>query len=99
MTLVAPCPSSRNGRGKPLCGGEQVQLKLLAEKKPGVCPLKEMNKHRIIEIIIATMIGAGVTIISKVVEAYVMNHITSVSNVFGGVAGAIAYLTEKHKYL
>lgn len=58
-----------------------------------------MNKHRILEILIATAIGAGVTIVSKVVEAYVINHITSISNVAGGVAAAIAYLTEKHKYL
>lgn len=58
-----------------------------------------MNKHRILEIITATMIGAGVTMLSKVVEAYIMEHISLASNVAGGIAASAAYLVERYKQI
>lgn len=56
-----------------------------------------MRKTKIIEIIIAAIVGAGVTMISKVVEAYLMNHITSAGNIAGGIAASVTYLVERFK--
>lgn len=56
-----------------------------------------MNHSRILEIIIATAIGAVVTLLSKVVEAYMLNHITSVGNVLGGIAASVTYAVERFK--
>ena len=70
---------------------------MLAEKKAGARPLKEMRKSKIIEIIIAGLVGAGVTIISKVVEAQIMNHLSSVGNILGGIAAGVTYFIEEIK--
>ena len=70
---------------------------MLAEKKAGARPLKPMRKSKIIEIIIAGLVGAGVTIISKVVEAQIMNHLSSVGNILGGIAAGVTYFIEEIK--
>ena len=56
-----------------------------------------MSKHKFLEILIATAIGTGVTIISKIVEAQITNQLTSISNVVGGIAASGAYLIEQLK--
>ena len=56
-----------------------------------------MRKSKIIEIIIAGLVGAGVTIISKVVEAQIMNHLSSVGNILGGIAAGVTYFIEEIK--
>ena len=56
-----------------------------------------MRKSKIIEIIIASLVGAGVTIISKVVEAQIMNHLSSIGNIVGGVAASVTYVLERIK--
>lgn len=72
-------------------------MEILAEKKAPARPLRKMRKTKIIEIIIAAIVGAGVTMISKVVEAYLMNHITSAGNIAGGIAASVTYLVERFK--